>query len=83
MKTFKDLEFKIHSAIADGTHAKMRFPDGSEISIINGSGAYAGTGSYEMMSNRTKSREGIRGWMTPEQITRHMKYIQRNPMMPF
>ena len=79
MKTFKDLEFKQHTVIKDGTQAIMKFPDGSDISIITGSGTYSGTGAYEMMSNRTNRGDGIRGWITPEQITAHMKYIQQNP----
>lgn len=79
IKTFQDLEFKKHRTIPNGTLAKMEFPDGSKISIITGDGTYSGTGSYEMLSNRTNRKGGIQGWITPEEITRHMKYIQKNP----
>ena len=79
MKTFKDLEFKQHTLLRDGTQARMKFPDGSDISIITGSTAYCTPGTYEMMSNRTNRADGIRGYMTPKQITNHMRYIQKNP----
>lgn len=78
-QTFQDLEFKQHRTIPNGTLAKMEFPDGSKISIITGDGTYSGTGSYEMLSNRTNRKDGIQGWITPEEITRHMKYIQKTP----
>lgn len=80
MKTFEDLEFKKHPNSNDWTKATMEFPDGSSISLITGGGSYSGTRTYEMMSNRTNRQGGIRGWVTPEQITSHMKYIQKNPM---
>lgn len=80
MKTFKDLEFKSHPN-GMGLQAKMNFPDGSEISVICGaSHYYCGNDTFEMMSNRTNARHGVKGWLTPEQITRHMIYIQKNPL---
>jgi len=80
MKTFKDLEFQQHSSIQDGTIAKLNLEDGSQISIITGKGTYSGTNSFEMMSNRTNSRDGIRGWIDIKQINTHLKYIQKNPL---
>lgn len=80
MKTFKDLKFLPHSMMAVGTQARITL-NGCKISVITGAaGMYAGTGTYEMMSDRCKSSDGIRGWLTPEQITRHMIYIQKNPL---
>jgi len=99
MKTFKDLVFKPHyvaslkqSSISDPTAiiAKMRFPDGSFISVIKGdrskTGFYCGFNSYEMLTTRTSRKnfsgqnEAVHGWVSPERITNHMKYIQRNPL---
>ena len=80
MKTFKDLEFQQHSSIQDGTIAKLKLEDGSQVSIITGTGTYSGTNSFEMMSNRTNSSDGIRGWIDAKQINTHLKYIQRNPL---
>jgi hypothetical protein len=80
MKTFKDLDFKKHSVFDTGTQAKMILSDGTHISVINGDGAYSGDGTYEMMSGRIGTCDGIRGWLTPKQITRHMVYCQRNPL---
>ncbi len=80
MKTFKDLKFLPHSTMAGGTQAMITL-NGCKISVITGaSGMYAGTGTYEMMSSRAKSSYRIRGWLTPEQITRHMIYVQKNPL---
>ena len=79
MKTFKDLEFKPHE-LGDGIHATMKFEDGSEISVIRTSFSYSNNNSFEMMSNRTNTQSGVRGWLSKDNITRHMKYIQNNPL---
>jgi hypothetical protein len=81
MKTFKDLDFKEHGLGKDyGVRAVMEFPDGSKISVLGGSDKfYSSKVSFEMMSNRSK-RDGVRGWLSEKQITRHMRYIQQNPL---
>lgn len=79
MKTFKDLKFLAQTR-GVGTQARITL-NGCKISVITGAaGMYAGTGTYEMMSDRCKSSDGVRGWLTPEQITRHMIYVQKNPL---
>lgn len=79
MKTFKDLEFKPHPS-GQGQQAKMIFEDGTEISVICGSSFYyCGVNTFEMMSDRITRNGGVRGWLSPEQITRHMRYVQKNP----
>jgi hypothetical protein len=82
MKTFKDLKFKDHPlGPSKGIHAKMWFPDGSHISVIQGPGFYCTVGaSYEVLSSRFHRKGGVRGWMSKQQITSHMKYIQNNPI---
>ena len=80
MKTFKDLVFKPHSlGVGCGIQAKTILSDGTEISVIQGKYFYSGACTYEMMSCRVRQNGGVRGWLTPEQITRHMIYVQKNP----
>lgn len=81
MKTFKDLEFKQHPLGGKAEQAIMKFPDGSSISVITGDSVFYCTDdiSYEMMSNRS-GRGGVRGWLSPKQISDHMRYIQKNPL---
>ena len=79
MKTFKDLKFLPH-ALGTGTQARITL-NGCKISVVTGrDGFYSGSGTYEMMSDRAKSSDGVRGWLTPAQITRHMIYIQKKPL---
>lgn len=78
MKKFKDLDFQPHIC-GKGIHARMTFADGSKISVVQGEYFYSGPSSFEMLSNRSKS-DGIRGWISEQQITKHMAYIQRNPL---
>ena len=64
MKTFKDLEFKAHRAVEGWVHAKMQFDNGSWISVIGGGDGHIkrnGTTSFEIMSNVTEKRLGVRG----------------------
>ena len=80
MKTFKDLVFKTHGMGKEyGIQARTILADGTEISVIQGKHFYNGIGSYEMMSCRVKQNSGVRGWLTPKQITAHMIYVQKNP----
>ena len=79
MKTFKDLEFNPHY-LGHGIQAIIRFDDGSQISVVQGPHFYCETLTYEMMSNRFHRKYDVRGYLSPRQITRHMIYIQKNPL---
>lgn len=78
MKTFKDLVFETHP-VGSGVQARITLEDGTEISVIQGEHFYSGDVTYEMMSDRITSNGGVRGWLTPDKITEHMKYVQKNP----
>lgn len=78
--TFKDVKFRQHANIEDGQMARIILPDGTDISIVTGTGTYSGNGTYEVMSSRFKGEgDQVRGWLTEEEITRHMIYCQKNP----
>lgn len=85
MKTFNDLEFKPHGYIDGVINAVMTFEDGSEISVLKqtkdevDANLCCSQVSFEMMSNRSNKSGGVRGWLSKDQITRHMRYIQNNP----
>ena len=78
MKTFEDLVFKTHPT-GTGIQARIVLEDGTDISVIQGKLFYSGEGTYEMMSDRSTSNGGVRGWLTPKKITEHMIYVQKNP----
>lgn len=78
MKTFKDLIFNPHPK-QEGKQATITMPDGTWISVIYGNNFSSDEGTYEMMSDRITSNGGVRGWLTPEKITEHMIYVQKNP----
>ena len=79
LKTFKDLEFKPHP-LGYKNHIQATITlNGCEISVIQGSTFYCGFDTYEIMSDRTHQKRGIRGWLTKEQITKHMVYVQKHP----
>ena len=81
MKTFKDLKFKTHPlGERHGIQALINFDDGSQISVIQGPNFYSSELTYEMMSNRFHRKDDVRGYLSPRQITRHMIYIQKNPL---
>ena len=54
MKTFKDLEFKPHTAIKEAVHAQLVFDNGNYISVVGGEGLYGnGRTSFEVKSTVT------------------------------
>jgi len=81
MKKFNDLEFKAHKVIRTATHASMEFPNGEWISVVGcpeGSLYGNGSTSFEMMSSSTeKTSRGVKGWLSKEQISRHMVHLQK------
>ena len=92
MKTFKDLEFIPHETYPDtGVAARLEFPNGEWISVIgcsSGKGYLYGNGttSFEVMSSikdrmsskmLNKDCHRVRGWMSKEQVTNHMRYLQK------
>ncbi len=80
MKTFKDLKFDLHPN-GKGMQAVITTKDGTNISVICGSRFYyCSEGTYEMMSDRIRINGGVRGYLTPSQITAHLSYVQKNPL---
>jgi hypothetical protein len=79
MKKFNDLKFRKHKYNPNGISAQMQFDNGEWISVIGGEGFYGnGTTSFEMCSSSTdKTQRGVKGWLSKEQITRHMVYLQK------
>ena len=80
MKTFKDLKFEPHSVYDGGVQARMTFHNKQWISVIGGAKGLYGNGvtSFEVCSSSSiKTMAQVKGWRTKEQITNHMKYLQK------
>jgi hypothetical protein len=79
MKTFKDLEFKQHKVIPKAVQARLDFENGTFISVVGGESLYGnGITSFEIMSNVTqRTKRGVEGWLSKDQITRRMIYLQK------
>ena len=79
MKKFSDLEFKDHKHIKGAVQAYIEFENGQWISVIGGDHFYGnGSTSFEIMSSSTENRAGgVKGWRSKQQITDHMRYLQR------
>tara|TARA_R100001463_G_scaffold30150_1_gene68619 strand:+ start:497 stop:739 length:243 start_codon:yes stop_codon:yes gene_type:complete len=79
MKTFKDLKFEPHS-VCDGVQARMNFHNEQWISVVGAEKGLYGNGvtSFEIYSSSTiKTKRQVKGWRTKDQITNHMKYLQK------
>ena len=83
MKTFKDLKFKKHRSFTNGKMASLNFDNGFGVSVINGEGAYAGVGTWEvailyndLLCYTSGITEDVIGWQTPRQVTSVMKQVQ-------
>ena len=79
MKTFKDLEFKSHTAVKGAVHARLSFDNGTFISVVGGAdGLYGnGTTSFEVMSTVTENtKAGVNGWLSIDQVNNRMRYLQ-------
>ena len=76
---FKDLVFKKHLAVPNGVIAKLEFDNGEWISVVGGGVGLYGNGvtSFEIMSSSTeKTKRGVKGYLSKEQVNRHIKYLQ-------
>ena len=81
MKTFKDLVFEEHKFVKGGVHASMKFENGNYISVVGGGKDFFlkgnGITSFEIMSSVTEKRPmGVECWLSPEQVTQRMRYLQ-------
>lgn len=78
-KGFKDLEFEAHEVIEGAVQARINFSNGEWISVVGGGlGLYGnGTTSFEIMSSSTsKNDSGVKGYLSKNQVDRHIKYLQ-------
>jgi hypothetical protein len=78
MKTFKDLRFRPHAALKDAVHARLKFDNGTYISVVGGHKSLYGNGrtSFEVKSTITDRKNTVSGWLSVSQITSRMKYLQ-------
>lgn len=83
MKTFKDLRFTAHPAVALHTQARMDFENGYGVSVVTGLAARCGGGTYEVaiMKNgnlcySTDITDDVLGYQTPDEITDVMIKLQ-------
>jgi hypothetical protein len=91
MKTFKDLEFNSFPPIEgmdvnrDGVYARIMFENGLGASVIKTSFSYGGkNGLYELavldtdgeITYDTDVTDDVIGFLTPEQVTETMAFIQ-------
>ena len=83
MKTFKDLDFKLHSNGYFDTQARMDFDNEYGVSVINGAGAYCSEGTYEVaimykgaLTYSTPITDYVIGHQTPEEVTDIMRQVQ-------
>ena len=84
MKTFEDLEFKIHPVPTHfNKQAVMRFDNNYGISVINGKGAYCGIGTFEVavtfngsLTYSTPITDYVLSHQSEEDITEVMRLIQ-------
>ena len=77
---FKDLVFKKHLVEPNGVQATLGFDNGEWISVVGGSKHFYGNGvtSFEIMSSSTKKTKiGVKGYLSKEQVNRHIKYLQK------
>ena len=91
MKTFKDLKFKDHPAIAGkdkekiieispmfkgALQAKIEFDNGKSLSVIFGEMFYSnGVDTYEAMELGLSNNEP-RGYLSEDEVTEYMKELQ-------
>jgi len=80
MKTFKHLQFKQHKAIDGAVHAVLNFDNGTYISVVGGGKGNMlygnGVTSFEVKSTVTDKRNKVSGFLTKNQVTNRMKYLQ-------
>jgi len=88
MKTFKDLSFNIMDDDSNWIRAFMKFDNGYGVSVVKGPYTYGGkAGLYELavldsdgeITYGTHITDDVLGFLTPEDVTRHMIEIQELP----
>jgi hypothetical protein len=89
MKTFKDLSFNIMDDDSNWIRAFMKFDNGYGVSVVKGPYTYGGkAGLYELavldsdgeITYGTHITDDVLGFLTPEDVTRHMIEIQELPI---
>lgn len=86
MKTFEDLKFKLLSdPYMHGKKCRMMFENGYGVSVISHTFSYGGKdGLYEMavldsdgdLTYSTSVTSDVLGYLTPEEVTKHMIEVQ-------
>jgi hypothetical protein len=76
IKTFDDLEFKIHPTMGyKSKQATMNFRGSGWISVVGGPSAYGdGVTTFEVMSSLTD--DDVLGYLSKDEVTEHMLEIQ-------
>ena len=89
MKTFKDLSFNTVEDNINWIRAFMKFDNGYGVSVVKGPYTYGGkAGLYELavldsdgeITYGTHITDDVLGFLTPEDVTRHMIEIQELPI---
>lgn len=87
MQAFKDLEFGPHPTGFSNVQAKMDFPNGYGVSVIQGGGAYAGNDSYEVavmkdggLCYSTDITDDVLTYQTESEVSEIMKKVQELPI---
>ena len=89
MKTFKDLSFNVVEDNINWIRAFMMFDNGYGVSVVKSDYSYGGrSGLYELavldsdgeITYGTHITDDVLGFLTPEDVTRHMIEIQELPI---
>jgi hypothetical protein len=84
MKTFADLEFKLHPA-GQGVQAKIQFSNGFGASVVKTPYTYGGSqGKYELavldkdgrLTYSTEVTSDVIGYLNPDEVSEYMRQIQ-------
>lgn len=75
IKTFKDLEFKVHPNGMGGIQAVMEFDNGHRISVVGGSAGLYGDGitTFEIWRS---CDDDVKGHLTMDEVTQYMGELQ-------
>jgi hypothetical protein len=75
IKTFDDLEFKVHPTSYKAKQATMNFRGSGWISVVGGPSAYGdGITTFEVMSSLTD--DNVLGYLSKDEVTEHMLELQ-------
>ena len=75
IKTFKDLEFKVHPNGMGGIQAVMEFDNGHRISVVGGSNGLYGDGisTFEIWRS---CDDDVKGHLRMDEVTQYMGELQ-------